>query len=367
MFRKFNYLFIFIGGVLCFHLICTSVFATTILPGLGEEFTTGSFEISSGDTITLMGKLSGDATLHNYGTLNVSDTGGFAEGVMIANNGTISGELKLVDMVQLQNDGQIETLFQTDNSYAQINGTVTNVRLLAKDDDNVGIQVNGTVGKIDADVYSLANNGFINMAVSGTVGEMDILDNVPTTPGANSLDLITLTNRGNIGTLYGDTAGNGQLNIFNIDGSVDSLFTSGKANVWWASGSIESLFASGDTMMQINGGTIDNIFASGEAQFQINGSSINSISASGNNFFQVNTTLELEELILQSGGENFNPTEWILSKDYFSLGDITINANSGTVVVNSPTPPPVPEPSTILLFGLGVLSLAGISRQKNKD
>jgi PEP-CTERM motif len=371
MFKKFNFLLTFICSIVCIQFFCATVSTALPLPGIGEEFTTGTFEISLGETATLIGKLSGDAILLNYGNLNVSDTGEFADMVKIQNNGSISGELKLVDTVQLQNNGQIETLYQTDNSTAQISdtGEVTNVRLLAKDDDTVNIQINGTVGEIDADVYSSGNSGFININVSesGSVGEMDILDNVPTTLGTNILDLITLQNYGNIETLYGDTEGNGQLNLFNIGGSIESLSTSGNANVWWASGSIGNFFASGDTMMQLNGGTIDSIFASDDAQFQINGSSINNISASGNNSFQVNTTLGLEELILQNGGDFFNPTEWILSEDSFSLGDISINANSGTLIVNSPNPPPVPEPSTILLFGLGILSLAGISRHKNKD
>jgi hypothetical protein len=292
------------------------------LPGLGEEFNTGFFEISSGDTVTLMGKLSGDAILHNYGTLNMSDTGGFANSVSIKNYGSIFGELKLVDFVELQNDGQIETLYQTGNSFAQINGAVTNIRLLAKDGHAVGLQVNGMVDKIDADVYSPSNNGFINMSInnSGSVGEIDILDNVPITSGANILDLVTLQNSGNIGTLYGDTAGNGQFNLFNTGGSIDNLFTSGATNIWWAYGSMGNFFASGDTIFTATGGgSIENIFASGDALFLLYGMSINSISATGKNFFKVNSVFELDKLILQSGDELFNPTDWIFSGDSFRL------------------------------------------------
>lgn len=161
MCNKLSVLLIFIVCSMVISLSSLSASAAPDLPGAGEEVSTGDFVIAAGETATLEGILSGDTTLLNSGTLHVGNAGGFKGLASVINEGTVSGDLKVWETAQLSNTGHVESLSQNDNTFTSPNGTAANVRLFADDDSSIGIQIVGTVEKIDADVLSPANSAFL--------------------------------------------------------------------------------------------------------------------------------------------------------------------------------------------------------------
>jgi len=63
------------------------------------------------------------------------------------------------------------------------------------------------------------------------------------------------------------------------------------------------------------------------------------------------------------GGFNSNID---LKSTGISIFDSNDSQNIGTWIVAGGGPPPVPEPSTMLLFGIGLLGLARVNRRKRQ-
>lgn len=156
--------------------------------------------------------------------------------VFTMNNGLINN-YNARGNAQMLNNGHVENLFQTDNTFTMNNGSINNATLFAGDNDNVGFQNNGFVNKIDADVFSRANTGFVNIQNAGQINFVDMFDNVPPPPQPpRSSDLITLNNlaSGHINNVNAGTSGLG-MNIINNWGAIEALTASGNTNIWnWA-------------------------------------------------------------------------------------------------------------------------------------
>ncbi|MGD9581080.1 MAG: hypothetical protein AB7V50_06885 [Vampirovibrionia bacterium] len=138
---------------------------------------------------------------------------------------------------QMYNAGSVNNLYQTDNTYTFNTGAINNAKLFAGDGDNVGFNNAGFVNNVDADVFSRANTGFINIANSGHINNVDMFDNVPPPPQpVRSSDLITLNNlsTGSINNVNAGTSGLG-MNIISNWGAINNLSASGNTQIWnWA-------------------------------------------------------------------------------------------------------------------------------------
>lgn len=131
-----------------------------------------------------------------------------------------------------QNYGAINNVNMTDNTFMFNAGAVNNATLFAGNGDNVTFNNAGFTNKIDADVFSPANTGFVNINNTGNINYINMFDNVPVPPPPTAnRDLITLNNWGNVGGIDAGTAGAGQNNIFNW-GNIGWLNASGNTNIW---------------------------------------------------------------------------------------------------------------------------------------
>ncbi|MEW5821978.1 MAG: hypothetical protein AB1782_17420 [Cyanobacteriota bacterium] len=159
------------------------------------------------------------------GNLNVQGS------VNTMNNGYI-GNYNASGNAAMQNNGHVQNAYMTDHTQTQNNGSMANVKLFGGNGDVVNFQNNGSVNNLDAEVFSPANTGFINIANNGFMNNVKMFDNVPVPPPPRGGgDLITLNNAGHINNVNAGTAGAGQNNIFN-SGSINNLFAWGNTNIW---------------------------------------------------------------------------------------------------------------------------------------